>query len=155
MLKGFWSWRSRKRFCHRMFVEGKVKSYFFRFAVNIGGLLLRPTVHADVSWNQTSFCRHLHRRCLDVVSCPALPHVKMLPYNLTRQTSFLLPVLLFVAVNIRLCKLMESEEVGKTVVPIFRPDICHFSPQMYFWEKFFSTWKRVNCGKNFATKQHE
>ena len=74
-----------------------------------------------------------------VVSCPALPHVKMLPYNLTRQTSFLLPVLLFVAVNIRLCKLMESEKVGKAVVPIFRPHICHFSPQMYFWEQFFST----------------
>ena len=61
-----------------------------------------------------------------VVSCPALPHVKMLPYNLTRQTSFLLPVLLFVVVYIRLGnKLMESEEVGKTVVPIFKPDICH------------------------------
>ena len=113
MLKGFWSWRSRKRFCHRMFVEGKLRSYFFQFAVKIGGLLLRPTVHVDVSWNQTSFCRHLHRRCLDVVSCPALPHVKMLPYNLTRQTSFLLPVLLFVALNIILCKLIESEEVGK------------------------------------------
>ena len=66
MLKGFWSWRSRKRFCHRMFVEveGKERSYFFRFAVNIGGLLLRPTVNVDVSWNQPSFCRHLHRRCL-------------------------------------------------------------------------------------------
>ena len=111
MLRGFWSWRSRKRFCHRMFVEGKLRSYFFRFAVKIGGLLLRPTVHADVSWNQTSFCRHLHRRCL--VSWPALPHVKMLPYNLTRQTSFLLLVLLFVALNIILCKLIESEEVGK------------------------------------------
>ena len=47
-----------------------------------------------------------------VVSCPALLHVKMLPYNLTRQTSFLLPVLLFVALNIILCKLIESE-VGK------------------------------------------
>ena len=48
-----------------------------------------------------------------VVNCPALLHVKMLPYNLTRQTSFLLPVLLFVALNIILCKLIESEEVGK------------------------------------------
>ena len=28
-----------------------------------------------------------------------------------------------------------------------------FSPKMYFWAQFFSTWKRVNCGKkciNFA-----
>ena len=24
-----------------------------------------------------------------------------------------------------------------------------FSPQMYFWAQFFSTLKRVNCGKNF------
>ena len=22
-----------------------------------------------------------------------------------------------------------------------RPDICHFSPQLYFWAQFFSTWK--------------
>ena len=29
-----------------------------------------------------------------------------------------------------------------------RPHICpFFSPQTYFWAQFFSTWKRVNCGK--------
>ena len=28
-----------------------------------------------------------------------------------------------------------------------RPYICHFSPQMYLWAQFFSTWKCGNCGK--------
>ena len=28
--------------------------------------------------------------------------------------------------------------------PTARPYICHFSPQMYFWAQFSSTWKRVN-----------
>ena len=93
--------------------------------------------------------------CLDVVSCPALPHVKMLPYNLTRQTSFLLPVLLFVAVNIRLCKLMESEKVGKTVVPIFRPDICHFFSTNVLLGTIFPHMKVRKLWQNFATKQRE
>ena len=105
-----------------MFVEGKVRS----------DLLL--TLEACSFDRQCMLMFHETKQVFVViyigvayvVSCSALPHVKMLPYNLTRQTSFLLPVLLFVTVNIRLCKLMESEEVGKTVVPIFRPDICHF-----------------------------
>ena len=28
-----------------------------------------------------------------------------------------------------------------------RPIFVFFTPQMYFWAQFFSTWKRVNCGK--------
>ena len=47
---------------------------------------------------------------------------------------------------------MRSEYKLKMLV---RTDLIFviFSPQMYFWAQFFSTWKRVNCGKiNFATK---
>ena len=38
--------------------------------------------------------------------------------------------------------------------PVSRPDTCHFF-SISFWAKSFPTWKRINCGKNFATKQCE
>ena len=38
---------------------------------------------------------------------------------------------------------------------VFSFSFIFFSPQMYFWAWFFSTWKCVNCGKNFVTKHRE
>ena len=36
-----------------------------------------------------------------------------------------------------------------------RPHICHFFSTNVLLGSIFSTWKRVNCSKNFATKQRE